>query len=80
MTNIKVKKNKDNPETPEVLAESLIRIADGFDYLLKTSLTTNAIIVLLRAMPGMSQISGRDINLVLTNLPRLKGYYVRKKN
>jgi len=78
--NIKVLKNEANPETPEILAASIIKIADAFDRLMsKKELTDKAIIALLKDMPGMAQVSRREIRLVLDNLKRLKGYYVREK-
>jgi len=77
--NLKVKKNEENPESAEVLAESIIKIADAFTMLLSSRLTDSAIITLLRGMPGMSSVSQGNIALVLNNLKRLKGYYLRKK-
>lgn len=77
---IKIKKNKENPETPEVLADAILRIADGFEKLLKTNLNDNAIVQLLMGMPGMSgQLTKSQIKLVLKNLKILKDYYLIKK-
>ena len=77
---IKIKKDKDNPETSEVLADAILRIADGFEKLLKTNLNDNAIVQLLMGMPGMSgQLNKSQIKLVLKNLKILKGYYLKKK-
>lgn len=77
--NIKVIKNDENPETPEILAASIIQIADGFEKLMATkSLTDRAIVALLKEMPGMQMVGKTEIRLVLENLKRLKGYYVRK--
>ena len=76
---IKIIKNKEKPETPEVLAEAIIRIADGFDKLLSTRINERAITQLLLGMPGMSgQVSKRKVMLILRNLKTLKGYYIRK--
>ena len=77
---IKIKKNEDNPETPEVLAEAIIKIADGFEKLLNTQLNEKAIVALILSMPGMTgQVSKHQIQLVLKNLKTLKGYYLREK-
>ncbi len=76
--NIKVIKNEENPETPEVLADSIIRISKGFDQLTKQGLTEDAIVVLLKGMRGMNEVSVPGIRLVLQNLPKLASYYVRK--
>lgn len=76
--NIKVVKDKDNPETPEVLASSLIKIADAFEKLLAGGeLNEFAIVALLKDMPGMQNVGKTEIRLVLQNLKKLKSYYVR---
>lgn len=77
---IRIIKNQENPETPEILAEAIIKIADSFEKLLKTELNENAIIQLVLGMPGTTgRISKSQIKLVLKNLKTLKGYYLRKK-
>ena len=78
--NVKVVKDEKNPETAEVLAKAIITIAEGFEKLLSADLQEWAIVALLRHMPGMNLISQREIRLVLQNLKRLKGYYVKKKS
>jgi hypothetical protein len=75
--NIIVKKNAENPETPEVLAESIIKIAKGMEALLSGPLTLDGIIALLRDMPGMAGIGKSDTKLILTNLKKLRSYYIR---
>lgn len=77
--NIKVQKNEENPETPEVLAESIIKISKGFEKLTNQGLTTKAIVTLLKAMTGMGEVSVPSIYLVLENLPKLSSYYVKKE-
>lgn len=76
--NIKIKKTEENPESTELLAQSIIRVADGFAKLLSSSLTERAYLVLLQDMCGSTNISKTQIQLVLKNLPRLKAWYVRK--
>lgn len=77
--NIKIVKNEENPETPEVLADAIIRIANAFEKLMSQELKQEALVALLKEMPGMTTVGKRDIALILTNLKRLKGYYVRSK-
>ena len=75
---LKVKKDEENPETPEVLAEAIVKIANGFEKLLNTPLNEEAIVVLLHNMPGMTgQVSKGQIRLIFRNLKTLKGYYLR---
>lgn len=74
---IRIKKDEENPESVEILAASIITIADGFTKLLSGPLNDEAIIALLfHKMKG--KIGKGDIQLVLNNLKTLKGYYLRK--
>ena len=75
--NIKIKKNEENPESAEVLAEAIIKIANGFEKLLSTPLKEDAIVQLLMGMQGMAGISKGQVRLILKNLKRLKGWYVK---
>lgn len=75
--NVKVIKNEEKPETPEILAESIIHISKGFERLTAQGLTRNAIVVLLQGMPG-TYISKLSIETILDNLPKLASYYVKK--
>ena len=76
--NVRVIKNEENPETPEVLAASIISISKAFETLSKQGLTDRGIVQLLKGMPGMAEVSIPSIYLVLANLPKLASYYVRK--
>lgn len=75
---VKVIKNSEQPESTEVLAEAIVKIAEGFEALLKTPLNDWAIVALLREMPGTKNMSRSEIQLVLKNLKTLKGYYLRR--
>lgn len=75
--NIKVKKDEFNPETPEVLAASIVRIATAFELLMSGPLTQDAIIALLKDMKGMNGVGKTEIKLVLTNLKKLRSYYIK---
>ncbi len=74
---IKVIKNQENPETMEVLAESIIKIADGFQALLSQKFTEDGIVSLIHALPGIG-VGKSEIKAVLNGLKTLKGYYLRK--
>lgn len=78
MPSIKIKKDEAQPESVELLAQSIVKISNGFEQLLKLSLTEAAYIVLLQNMIGNAKISKQQIKLVLNNLPRLKAWYVKK--
>ena len=75
--NIKVIKSTDNPETPEVLASSIIKIASAFEKLMTSELKMSALVALLRDMKGMAGIGKGEVELVLENLKKLKSYYIR---
>jgi predicted Fe-Mo cluster-binding NifX family protein len=76
--NITIKKNEENPESVELLAQSIIQVAEGFEAVLSSKLTQRALIVLLHDGIGTAKITKSQIKLVLENLPRLKAWYVKK--
>jgi hypothetical protein len=78
--NIKVIKNEETPETPEILAASLIKIGEAMEkFQLKGGLDDDAISALIVNMKGMQgKVSKSDVRLVIEGLARLKSYYIRK--
>ena len=76
--NIRIKKNDENPESAELLAQSIIQVADGFNKVLNTPLSRRAVVVLLQDGIGATKITKGQIELVLDALPRLKGWYIKK--
>lgn len=77
MANIKIKKNKEVPESVELLAQSVIQVAEGFEKFQRSPLTQRALIVLLHDGIG-AKITKTQIKLVLEALPRLKTWYIKK--
>jgi hypothetical protein len=71
---IKIKKNEDQPETKEILAEAIVRISDGFERLKRSGLNEDAIVALIQAK---TKLSLGDIRLVIDSLAQLKGWYCR---
>jgi hypothetical protein len=76
-SNIKIIKDKENPETPELLAQSIVKIASAFELLMSGPISQRAVVVLLKDMPGMGSVGINEINLVLNNLKRLKSYWIK---
>lgn len=74
--NVKIKRDEENPETPEVLAASIIKIASAFEQLMSSELRQDALVALLSNMRGMHTVGKREITLVLDNLKKLKSYYI----
>ena len=77
MGNIKIKKNEEAPESVELLAQSIIQVAEGFKIIENSRLSQRALIVLLQEGIGASKISKKQIKLVLESLPRLKAWYIK---
>lgn len=75
--NIRIVKNEQAPESAELLAKSIIEVAEGFAKMQKSSLTQRAIVVLLQDGIGTGKITKEQIRLVLDNLPRLKAWYIK---
>lgn len=78
MPPVKIKKNPENPESAELLAQSVIQVAEGFQKILNTPLNRRALIILLQDGIGATKITKGQIELVLDALPRLKGWYIKK--
>lgn len=78
MKNIKIKKNEDNPESVELLAQSIIQVSEGFKKVIDSPLSQRALIVLLQDAIGAQNISRSQIKLVIEALPRLKAWYIKK--
>lgn len=74
---IKIKKNEEQPESVELLAKSIVQVAEGFEKVLNSPLTSRALVVLLQDGIGQTKISKSQIRLVLEALPRLKGWYIK---
>lgn len=74
---IKIRKDQQNPESVELLAKSIVQVAEASEKLLNAGLTRRAIIVLLQDGIGSTKITKNQIRLVLENLPRLKAWYVK---
>ena len=78
--NIKVIKNGENPETPEILAEALIKISNAMEKLTQPGgINTDGITALVVNMKGLNgRVTKTQVRLVMDGLARLKSYYIRK--
>ena len=74
---IKIKKDEENPESVELLAKSIVQVAEGFEKVLASPLKERTLILLLHDCVGTSKISKSQIKLVLEALPRLRGWYLK---
>ena len=75
--NIKVKKTEGAEESTELLASSIVKVAEGFQKALGSPLKERGLIVLLHDAIGTAKISKQQIRLVLEALPRLKAWYIK---
>ena len=73
---VKIVKSEE-PESTEILADSIVRISDGFRELQASGLNRRGLVTLLHDS-CRGNVSKKQITTVLENLPRLKGYYVRQ--
>lgn len=77
MVNVRVTKTPGKEESTEILAASIVKIAQGFDTLMAGGLNRRGLIALLREGIGRNNITNEQIELVLDALPRLKAWYIR---
>mgnify|MGYP001566803454 CR=1 FL=1 len=77
MANIKIVKTEGAEESMELLAKSVVQVAEGFEAWRNLPLKDRAIIVLLQDYIGAGHISKQQIKLVIEALPRLKAWYVK---
>lgn len=84
---VKVKKNEENPETTEILAEAIIKISNAIEKLSQSSgLNEDALILLIQdhceyIKHGYTRRKPTRIEVknVLESMKTLRGYYLRKK-
>lgn len=77
MKNIRIKKDEIAPESAELLAKSVIMVAEGYKQVLESPLKQRGLIVLLHDIIGTSNITKSQIKLVLEALPRLRAWYIK---
>lgn len=85
---VKIVKNKDNPESTQILAEAILKISKSLEKLSKMSgLNEQALIVLIHDNCGAvgggrswqrKKPTKKQIKEVLKSMKTLKGYYLRK--
>ena len=77
MKNVRIKKDELKPESVELLAKSVVQVANGFNKLFEIGLTKSCILILVRGIIGESKITKSKVRLVLDALPRLKSWYLK---
>ena len=74
---VTVKVNEQNPEPLDILAKSIIQVSDGFEKINSGKMKRDAIVILLQAAIGPTNITKRNINDVLDYVPKLKNLYTK---
>lgn len=74
---IKVNSKEENPEPVELIADAVIKVAEGFNKINKSRLTERAMILLLHDAIGPTYITKKQIGYVLKYAPKLKDYYIK---
>ena len=77
-TPVKVITDEEKPEPVEIIAKSILQIAEGFSKLTKSGLNEQALIILLQSHIGAGNITKHQIGQVLRTLPELGKLYLRK--
>jgi len=70
-----VKKSIENPEPVEIIAKSIIKIAETMEKIEASPLNRRAIVCLIK---DQSSLPARDINMVLNCLDDLKKDFIKK--
>lgn len=76
MGKVIVKRNVENPEPVEIIAQSIIDIADAMKRIEVAALSRRAIVCLIKDQSGLP---ARDINCVLDCLRDLKADFIKKE-
>ncbi len=75
---ITVKVNEENPEPLEVIAESVIQVADAFQRIKNAKLSQRAILLLIRdIIPPKYKVGIVEIQQVLEAAAKLKQHYIK---
>ncbi len=74
---ISVTTNEENPEPVELIASSIIGVAEAFEKINNSRLSRRAVILLLHDLIGPTKINKKQIELILDNAPLLKKYYIK---
>ena len=72
-----VKKNPENPEPVELIAQSIIDVSNAWKKVRNSGLTLRALVVLIQ--DADKNLNQRDIHSVLDIVPRLADRYVIQK-
>lgn len=70
---------QDTEEPLEVLASSVLKVAEGFKLLQRSRLTDRAAVILIQDEIGQRHISRDQIEKVLSVVPRLAEIYLKKE-
>lgn len=74
-----VKRNEENPEPLELIAESIIQISDAYKKISASRLKERAILLLIKdAIPTKYKIGTTEIALVLHAAESLKACYIKE--
>ncbi|HZI26228.1 MAG TPA: hypothetical protein VFD46_14185 [Chryseolinea sp.] len=73
---ITVKVNEENPEPLELIAKSIIEVAEAFQKIEASQLRRHTVVLLIQAQTKISQ---KDINSVLDCAVKLKSIYLKSE-
>lgn len=73
---VTIKVNEEAPETLEIIADSIIRVADAFEKIKRGRLSQRALIILIKDACG-SAVNFSEIEIILNTIPKLKDKFIR---
>ncbi len=85
MAKVNVKLDSESPESTEIIADAIIKIADSFNKLQNTKLTNHALLLLIQ--DNCSPVGGKfnkkkptikQIQEILDSISSLKDVYIKK--
>jgi hypothetical protein len=74
---VKIKTDQENPETLELIAQSIITIAELAEKINNSRLQRRLIVLMIQDIAGSQNLSMGEINLVLDTIPKIKEKFLK---
>lgn len=72
---ITIKVSEENPEPLELIAKSIVDIAEAIEKINNSKLSRRTVVLILQDATGITQ---REINMILDLAPKLRSTYLKK--
>lgn len=74
---VKIKTDQENPEPLELIAQSIITVAEAAEKINKSQLERRLLVLMIQDIAGAQNISKSQINLVLDTVPKIKQQFLK---